>query len=399
MGHVTNEFGQPIGPPLPNWVPPPIPPREPIDGRYCRLEPLDVNAHADGLYAAYATAPDARGWTYLPYGPFPDRDAFRAWVAASSASADPLFFSVIDRDEGVPVGVASYLRIVPAAGSIEVGHIHYAPQARRTPAATEAMYLMMRQAFGLGYRRYEWKCDALNAASRMAALRLGLSFEGVFRQAAVYKGRSRDTAWYAATDADWPPLAAAFEAWLDPGNFDADGRQKFRLSELTEPLLKNRGEEFGLRPATNADGEAVRRVVWTVLREFGFTPDPDGTDADLIDLEASYLHAGGVFDVLTDPAGKVVGTVGLFPLGDGRCELRKMYLATGCRGRGLGRRLLQHALRRARQLGFRRVELETASALRVAIRLYESFGFRPFVPDHMSAGPERADRAYYLDLG
>jgi dimethylargininase len=159
------------------------------------------------------------------------------------------------------------------------------------------------------------------------------------------------------------------------------------------------GGELLLRAATNADGEAIRRVVWTVLGEFGLIPDPGGTDADLADVEASYLRPGGSFDALTDPAGTVVGTVGLFPLGGGRCELRKMYLAANCRGRGLGKRLLRHALGRARELGFRRVELETASVLRVAIGLYESFGFRPFVSDHRSAGPERADRSYYLDLG
>jgi RimJ/RimL family protein N-acetyltransferase len=399
MGQIHNEFGQPIGPPLSGWVPPPAPPREPIDGRYCRLEPLDADLHAEGLYEAYAATPDARGWTYLQYGPFPDPTAYRVWVETASASGDPLFFAVIDKAAGLPAGVVSYLRITPPAGSIEVGHIHYAPPLRRSPAATEAMFLLMRRAFDLGYRRYEWKCDALNAASRAAAVRLGLSFEGVFRQATVYKGRSRDTAWYAAIDADWPLLRTAFEAWLDPRNFGADGRQRLRLSDLTEPVLKHPGEGFGLRPATNADGEAVRRIVFAVLAEFGFTPDPGGTDADLADLEASYFRPGGTFDVLTTPAGEVVGTVGLFPLGDGRCELRKMYLAAGCRGRGLGKRLLRHTLLRARQLGFRRVELETSGALRVAIRLYESFGFRPFVPDHMSAGPERADRAYYLDLG
>jgi RimJ/RimL family protein N-acetyltransferase len=246
MGQLTNDFGQPVGRPLPDWRPPPAPTREPLDGRYGRLEPLDPARHADGLFAAYAAAPDARGWTYLPYGPFADPGAYREWVAGSAASTDPLFFAVSD-PAGVPVGVVSYLRVAPPAGSIEVGHIHYAPRARRTPVATEAMYLMMRRAFGLGYRRYEWKCDALNAASREAALRLGLSFEGVFRQATVYKGRSRDTAWYAAVDADWPALRAAFEAWLDPGNFDAAGRQKVRLSSLTAPVLRSRVEESGVR--------------------------------------------------------------------------------------------------------------------------------------------------------
>jgi RimJ/RimL family protein N-acetyltransferase len=239
MDSVINHFGQPIGPPLQGWVPPPFPAREPFDGRLCRLEPLTVG-HADGLHDAFSAAPDARSWTYLPSGPFPDRSSFRTWVAHSAASADPLFFTVIERQTGELAGVAGYMRITPAAGSIEVGHIHFTPRFKRSPVTTEAMVLMMGRAFGLGYRRYEWKCDSLNAPSRAAAQRLGLSFEGVFRQATVYKGRSRDTAWYSAIDSDWPALRAAFETWLAPENFDMDGRQKVRLSELTRPLLKAR---------------------------------------------------------------------------------------------------------------------------------------------------------------
>jgi RimJ/RimL family protein N-acetyltransferase len=154
---------------------------------------------------------------------------------------DPMFFAVVNKTNGRPAGVASYLRITPAAASIEVGHIRYSPGLMRSPASTEAMYLMMERAFGLGYRRYEWKCDALNAASRAAAERLGLSFEGVFRQAAVYKGRNRDTAWYAAVDHEWPALRQAFQVWLAPANFDAAGRQRTRLSDLTRPVLKQRG--------------------------------------------------------------------------------------------------------------------------------------------------------------
>src|SRR4029078_13618057 len=129
----------------------------------------------------------------------------------------------------------------PASGSIEVGHIHYSPSLARQPAATEAMYLMMQRAFELGYRRYEWKCDALNARSRAAAQRYGFSFEGIFRQATVYKGRNRDTAWYAIIDQEWPALQAAFAQWLDPANFDADGQQSVRLADLTRPVLKQRG--------------------------------------------------------------------------------------------------------------------------------------------------------------
>lgn len=233
----VNELGQPVGFPVKEWRRPPRPSREVLTGRWCRLEPLDPGRHAEPLFTAYASDADARHWTYLPYGPFPDLAAYRAWMEAIAGGDDPLFFAIVDGVSGQPVGVASYLRIDPAAGSIEVGHLRFSALLQRTPAATEAMVLMMRHAFALGYRRYEWKCDALNAPSRAAALRLGLSFEGVFRQAVVIKGRNRDTAWFAATDRDWPALSAAFDRWLDPANFDADGRQGASLSALTAPLL------------------------------------------------------------------------------------------------------------------------------------------------------------------
>ena len=223
-----NALGQPIGDPQPDWTPPPFPPREVMTGRYCRLEPLDPARHGAQLFDANARDAEHRNWTYLPYGPFATVDDYVQWVAPASCTDDPQFHAVVV--SGAAVGVASYLRITPAAGSIEVGHINFSPRVQRTPAATEAMYFMMRRAFDLGYRRYEWKCDALNAPSRAAALRLGLSFEGVFRQAVVYKGRNRDTAWYATIDREWPALRTAFEQWLDPANFDGEGRQRVSLS-------------------------------------------------------------------------------------------------------------------------------------------------------------------------
>jgi putative acetyltransferase len=154
-------------------------------------------------------------------------------------------------------------------------------------------------------------------------------------------------------------------------------------------------DNFKFRPATRSDGDAIRHLVFTVLVEHGLMPDPEGIDADLADIEGSYFRAGGLFDVLVDSRHKVIGTVGLFPLGPGRCELRKMYLAAAFRGQGLGRRLLEHAIAQARELGFMRIELETAYVLTTAMKLYESFGFQPFIPAHMSA---RCDRAYFLDL-
>jgi len=233
MPPTTNHLGQPIGFAVPDWVPAQRPPRSPMVGRRCRVEPLDVARHADDLFAAYGEDREARIWTYLPYGPFETRAAFEDWITAACRGEDPLFHAIVEATSGRALGVASYLRVVPTAGVIEVGHINYAPALQRTAAATEAMYLMMDRVFEeLGYRRYEWKCDALNEASRRAAERFGFVFEGLFRQATMYKSRNRDTAWYAITDRDWPALKRSYEAWLDPANFDAAGRQNARLSEL-----------------------------------------------------------------------------------------------------------------------------------------------------------------------
>ena len=232
---------QPIGFSIGDWTPPVRPPGEPMIGRYCRLERLDADRDGPSLFDAYALDSEDRNWTYLPQGPFENYAEFYIWLSDMAKLDDPFFFAIIDGESQTSVGIASYLRITPPAGSIEVGYIHYSPLLQRTPAATEAMYLMMEQAFTLGYRRYEWKCDALNAPSRIAAQRLGLSYEGVFRQATVYKQRNRDTAWYATIDREWPDLKQAFEQWLDPNNFDNDRNQKTRLSTLTAPLLKATG--------------------------------------------------------------------------------------------------------------------------------------------------------------
>ena len=241
MTHDTNQWGQPIGVLVVGWEGAQPPSREPMAGRFCRVEPLDPDMHAAALYAANALDTDGRMWTYLPNGPFATFESYRDWMDGVCKSTDPLFFAIVDGATGKAVGVASYLRIDPRNGSIEVGHLAFSPLLQRTPAATEALYLMMERAFDLGYRRYEWKCNALNAPSRVAAQRLGLSFEGIFRQATVVRGRNRDTAWYAAIDQERPALQDAYTRWLDPANFDAEGKQRLRLSALTSPILKRRG--------------------------------------------------------------------------------------------------------------------------------------------------------------
>ena len=228
----VNELGQPVGDPV-DWRPASAPPRDPIEGRFCRIEPLDTDRHAAELHAANLLDESGAMWTYMPYGPFASLDEYQAWCQQMSASDDPLFYAVIDTGSGRAVGVASYLRIEAALGVIEVGHIAYSPALQQTTAATDAMFLMMSRVFdALGYRRYEWKCDALNQPSRRAADRLGFTFEGTFRQATMYKGRNRDTAWYSITDAEWPDLKARYEAWLAPSNFDEEGVQRQSLGEL-----------------------------------------------------------------------------------------------------------------------------------------------------------------------
>jgi len=227
----VNALGQPIGFELPDWRPPPRPPRTVLTGRYCRVEPLEPARHGKELHAAYSLDREGRLWTYLFSGPFTTEGEFMQWLTPRQSSEDPLFFAIVEAATGRAVGLASYLRIDPAHGAIEVGHLAFSPLLQRTRASTEAMYLMMKNAFDLGYRRYEWKCDSLNAPSCHAAERLGFRYEGLFRQAVVYKRRNRDTAWYSIVDAEWPALAPNFERWLDPGNFDVQGQQKTSLSD------------------------------------------------------------------------------------------------------------------------------------------------------------------------
>lgn len=221
-----------IGGPVPNWTAPPLPQAGRLKGRYVELEPLSAEAHAAVLFQAYAGHDEV--WDYMPCGPFSSASQYHRWVRDHAGKPDPFFYAIRNLESGHWEGVASFLRIAPEAGSIEVGFISYSPALQKTRAATEAMFLMMQWAFDAGYRRYEWKCNALNAASRRAAQRLGFSFEGVFRQAAVVKGRNRDTAWFGAIDQEWPSLRAAFEAWLAPSNFDDAGQQIERLGDLTQ---------------------------------------------------------------------------------------------------------------------------------------------------------------------
>lgn len=220
--------------PATNTVAPDQPCPQGLAGRYARLERLTPD-HAPALHAAHGGVTET--WAWLPYGPFASAADLAEWIVQAVTGTDQAFYAITDLASGQVCGVASYLRIAPAAPSIEIGHLCFAPPLQRTRAATEALLLMIRWAFETGYRRVEWKCNALNAPSRAAATRLGFGYEGTHRQAAIVKGHNRDTAWFSALDGDWPDLAAAYEAWLDPGNFDAAGRQRRALRDLTAALV------------------------------------------------------------------------------------------------------------------------------------------------------------------
>ena len=229
------EEARPIGEPVAN-----VPARRPDDralfGRWTTIEPVSEARHGHDLWRSFADSdPDGKLWTYMGYGPFAGEAVFRQWLTEREASVDPHFYAVVPREQGKPAGMASLMRITPEHGVIEIGHIWLSPGLQRTREATDALFTLMRHALDeLGYRRLEWKCDALNAASRRSALRLGFTFEGIFRQHMVIKGRNRDTAWFAILDKEWPRLRAAFQAWLSDGNFDAGGRQQKSLAALME---------------------------------------------------------------------------------------------------------------------------------------------------------------------
>jgi RimJ/RimL family protein N-acetyltransferase len=245
MTTTTNQFGQPVGFPVAGWRPPMLPGNTALQGRFCRLEPLSAERHADALWAAWrqpdpATPGDGSGkarWTYLGGRPFNDAASCHAWLQQCSDAQGPRFMTVVATGSGDALGVAAWLNIQPEHGSVELGHLNFSPRLARTPVATEALVLMMRHVFDLGYRRVEWKCDALNAPSRQAAQRLGLRFEGIFHQHRVVNGHNRDSAWYALLDHEWRRLAPVFECWLSPDNFDVDGRQRQALSTLTTAVL------------------------------------------------------------------------------------------------------------------------------------------------------------------
>lgn len=226
-----------VGEVIDDYSLPPHPKAISFEGKLVELKPLKENLYATQLFKANSLDKNGINWTYLPYGPFETEKEYANWIMSYENGDDPIFFVIISKKLGKAVGIASYLRIKPNDGSIEVGHINYSPLLKNTTEATEAMYLMMKWAFDNGYRRYEWKCNSLNIKSRRAAQRLGFSYEGLFRQMGISKGRNRDTAWFAVIDKEWTDIERCFLQFLSVENFDEYGNAKVSLSSLTKPLL------------------------------------------------------------------------------------------------------------------------------------------------------------------
>ena len=226
QGEIVGEF---IVPPHPKGIS--------IEGNLVSLKPLVANQFAEELFLSNSIDKEGINWAYMPYGPFDNLEEYAEWIESFESGNDPVFFAIISKKLNKATGVASYLRINPEVGLIEVGHINFSPLLQRTTEATEAMYLMMKWAFDNGYRRYEWKCNALNLRSRNAAQRLGFSYEGVFRQMTIVKGRNRDTAWFAMIDKEWQRIERCFIEFLSESNFGIDGKPKISLTSLTKPIL------------------------------------------------------------------------------------------------------------------------------------------------------------------
>jgi RimJ/RimL family protein N-acetyltransferase len=338
-----------------------------LEGRHVRLVPVDPEAHLDALHAAAHGPGHEALWQYLGTEPFPDKAAFRGYLEKAAAASDPFMLAILDGETGEPVGHATYMRIEPAHRVIEVGNILYTPRLQRSPGASEAMYLMARHAFEeMGYRRYEWKCNDLNAPSRRAAHRYGFTYEGTFRQHMIVKGRSRDTAWYAMLDGDWPARRRAFELWLDPGNFGPDGQQKLALSALNATAIPG----AALRragPADEAAFDAVHRAAYAWNREqLGMEPVPllTPTPEILQTYETWLLEEGGT----------LAGAASLAPHHD-HLEIWSLSVDPERQNAGIGRRLLEAAEARARALGLSTLRLFTGAPLTKNIDWYQRRGY------------------------
>lgn len=355
--------------PFAGWTARSLPQRIVHEGRFVRLEPLDPATHGDDLFQS-GSAPDAeRLWLYLGERPFPDRASLQPWLDKSSASTDPLFFSIVDKASGRATGRFALMRIDAANGVIEVGHILFGPDLARTSGATEVIFLLARHVFeDLGYRRLEWKCNDRNEPSKRAAIRLGFSYEGLFRQHMVIKGESRDTAWFAMLDGDWPQRKAAFTRFLDTGNTSADGGQRLSLSALNALTLAGNGH--GLRRASRSDLSSL-----IALQQTAFATNHVSLGAEPPPLQGDYASLIETHEIwLAEESGDLTGALLLDPRPD-HLNIWSVATAPGHRGRGLGRALLAAAEARARALGLCKLRLFTSDKLSANVAWYRRCGY------------------------
>lgn len=356
--------GLPIGHPVARTGPAPGPERVRLDGRHVSMVPLDAAAHGADL-AEGAVGPGREAlWQYMPAGPFPDHGSFQTYLEACAASADPLFYAILDAGTGKAIGHASLMRIDRTNRVIEVGNILYTPALQRTPGATEAMRLLAGYVFDLGYRRYEWKCNALNAPSRSAAQRLGFSYEGLFRQAVIVKGRNRDTAWFSMLDGEWPQIRQGFDRWLDPANLD--GGQSLRLGTLNAAAIPG----SALRRATAADATAL-----ATLQEAAYAPNRSLLGVEPVPLLTSAEEVLARYEVwLAEAAGAPAGALVLDPHPD-HLMIWSVAVDPAHQGVGFGDELLAAAEARARDLDLSELRLYTGDKLVRNIDWYARRGY------------------------
>jgi RimJ/RimL family protein N-acetyltransferase/GNAT superfamily N-acetyltransferase len=355
---------------LSSWTPRPRPERRPHDGRYVRLEPLDPARHGDDLFAAGSGPGSEELWRYLFEPPFPDRASFEPWLQKAASSEDPLFFAIVDKETGRAEGRLTFMRIDGAHGVIETGNILFGPRLARTRGATEAIYLQARHAFDdLGYRRFEWKCNNLNAPSKRAAVRFGFTFEGVFRQHMVVKGQNRDTAWYAMLDREWPARKAAYERWLNPSNFDDTGRQRLGLSALMAEEIASQDSLLALRRAGQADISAL-----AALQQAAYAANRSILGVEPVPLLIDYDSILGRYEAWLAEGDGLEGALILDPQ-PGHLLVWSVATAPARQGKGLGKALLAAAEARAQQLGLKTLRLYTGEKLTHLVRWYERHGY------------------------
>ncbi|TCR67428.1 GNAT family N-acetyltransferase [Bosea sp. BK604] len=350
----------------PDWKAPPFPPAKVLDGHYCRLEPLDIARHLDEIWAA--NAGQDKVWDWLPAEPPKDKETYRALLAGMVENKAIVPLAVIDKADGKAKGHLWIMEIRPAHGVFEVGWITYSPSLQRTRAATEAIYLVGAYGFSLGYRRYEWKCNNLNEPSKRAALRFGFQYEGLFRQHMVVKGRNRDTAWFSILDGEWPVRAQAFERWLAPENFDAQGRQKFSLNAFNQASAL--AGAVPVRRASIADIPAI-----LALKNAAYTPNESIIGVPSLPRIADYAQVVAEHEVwLAESEGGLDAAL-VLDIEPGEFTLWSIAVSPAAQGRRLGAALMDFADERARALGYSSVHLYTNAKLTQRIGWYERLGY------------------------